>query len=284
LRVDVPKEESVRLGRVGLIAGICFLIGILWPRFAGVRLVPSVPTEKAETATRELSGAPADPQASASSAAAAADVPPPSPAATPSPSAPFSVGSAEVSSCRDEKGKKLDDCDPIDFEAVGRGRIATLAACDAAERAEGVLSLGFELDFAQDRVVGVQSGKSTSLPQDDVDDLLTCLRQNLGQVSLSGIRHEHARYTVYFRVEFAGTGAKKAEAEPVGDVNPASGKATVAWDVALVRKSPVKDAPVIARVLQGTRVTVSGRHGDWYRVKFDGKGNEGWVFRTAIGM
>jgi hypothetical protein len=41
---------------------------------------------------------------------------------------------------------------------------------------------------------------------------------------------------------------------------------------------------VVARVLSGTRVSVTGRQGDWYRVKYDGKGAEGWVFRTAIGM
>jgi SH3-like domain-containing protein len=37
-------------------------------------------------------------------------------------------------------------------------------------------------------------------------------------------------------------------------------------------------------VLSGTRVSVSGRNGDWYRIKYDAKGGEGWVFRTAIGM
>ena len=58
----------------------------------------------------------------------------------------------------------------------------------------------------------------------------------------------------------------------------------MAWDVALVRSQPAKDGEVVARVLSGTRVSVSGRNGDWYRIKYDAKGGEGWVFRTAIGM
>jgi uncharacterized protein YgiM (DUF1202 family) len=58
----------------------------------------------------------------------------------------------------------------------------------------------------------------------------------------------------------------------------------VSWDVALVRGGPSREDEVVARVLRGTRVSVTGRQGDWYRVKYDGKGNEGWVFRTAVGM
>jgi uncharacterized protein YgiM (DUF1202 family) len=198
----------------------------------------------------------------------------------------FAVGAGEVASCRDERGKKAERCDPIDFDVIARGRIATLAACDVAARASGILSLGFELDFQKDRVTSLQSGKRTSLPQDEVDGLLSCLKQNLGEVSLSGIHHEHERYTVYYRVEFAGTQAPKKGNKPEVpvDVTPASGKATVAWDVALVRSQPARDGEVVARVLSGTRVSVSGRNGDWYRIKYDAKGGEGWVFRTAIGM
>lgn len=283
LRIDVPKEESLRLGRVGLIAVIGFGVGILWPRLAGMRLVPAVPSDKSDSSAAELSGAPVD--AAAPSATPAEVAPAPS-AIAPAPARePFSVGPGEVASCRDQRGKKVERCDPVDFDVLARGRIATLAACDASQRASGVLSLGFELDFQKDRVTGLQSGKRTSLSQDDVDALLTCLKQNLGELSLSGIHHEHERYTVYYRVEFASNEApKKDKPEANVDVTPASGKATVAWDVALVRSLPTKDGEVVARVLSGTRVSVSGRNGDWYRIKYDAKGGEGWVFRTAIGM
>ena len=65
---------------------------------------------------------------------------------------------------------------------------------------------------------------------------------------------------------------------------PASGHATVSWDVALVRATPARDGEVRARVLSGTRVVVTGKNGDWFRIKYDAKGNQGWVYRTAIGM
>jgi len=68
------------------------------------------------------------------------------------------------------------------------------------------------------------------------------------------------------------------------NVTPASGVATVSWDTALVRTAPDRESKVVARVLSGTRVGVTGRSGDWYRVKYDAKGREGWVFRTSIGM
>ena len=63
----------------------------------------------------------------------------------------------------------------------------------------------------------------------------------------------------------------------------ASGRVTVTWDAALVRAKP-KDGEVLARVLGGTRLTVTGHQGDWYRVKYDAKGSEGWVFKAAIGL
>ena len=31
-------------------------------------------------------------------------------------------------------------------------------------------------------------------------------------------------------------------------------------------------------------MVVTGKSGDWFKVKYDAKGNQGWVYRTAIGM
>jgi hypothetical protein len=105
-------------------------------------------------------------------------------------------------------------------------------------------------------------------------------------VSLLAIPHEHQRYTVFYRIELAAAPpepAAPASAAPLS-VTPASGNATVSWETALVHATPEKDGKVVARVLSGTRVAVTGRSGDWYRVKYDARGREGWVFRTAIGM
>jgi hypothetical protein len=41
---------------------------------------------------------------------------------------------------------------------------------------------------------------------------------------------------------------------------------------------------VRAACWRGTRVVVTGKNGDWFRIKYDAKGSQGWVYRTAIGM
>ena len=284
LRIEVPKEDRPQFGRVGAIALLGFVVGVAWPHLAGLRVVPRAPTPASEASANDLTGAPA-PVASGEARAGKSqpEAPAPAPAAA---QEPFIIGAGEVTSCRDSEGKRLGTCDPIEFEPVARGRLATLAACGAARRARGILSVGFELDFERDRVVGVQLGKSTTVSDQEARELLGCLNETLGEVSLSNIAHAHARYVVFYRLEFTDQPSATdpvAAAAPAA-VTPASGRATVSWDVALVRSGPSRDDSVVARVLSGTRVTVTGRQGDWYRVKYDGKGAEGWVFRTAIGM
>ena len=79
-------------------------------------------------------------------------------------------------------------------------------------------------------------------------------------------------------------GVRRAVQIMEAEATPASGRATVSWDVALVRSQPARDGEVRARVLNGTRVVVTGKSGDWFRIKYDARGNQGWVYRTAIGM
>jgi Bacterial SH3 domain len=286
LKVAVPRPTNVplRLGRVGLIAVIGFGAGVLWPRLAGLRLVPQLPTPAASAP--DLSGAPPDdqPAASAASAAPVAAPKPPEPLAPGS--QPPVVGEAQVTSCRDAGGGKLEHCDAVDFDRVARDRLSSLDDCPGATRVSGVLSLGFELDFTTERVTHIVSGKATSLDDEPLKAVLDCYRQSFSNVSLVAIPHEHQHYTVFYRIELAAAppeAAAAASAAPVA-VTPASGNATVSWETALVHATPEKDGKVIARVLSGTRVAVTGRSGDWYRVKYDARGHEGWVFRTAVGM
>jgi hypothetical protein len=291
VKVEVPgtHDDSVKFGRVGIIALIGFAIGIAWPRLAGVKLVPSVPVPAAaEASARELTGAPADtkpveaPPAPAAPSAAPVDKPP---------AERLLVSDVQVASCRNEHGKRSQSCDRVDFDRVAREHLRGLAACPGTEDAAGVLSLGFELDFQADKIKSIQSGKSTSLEQDNVDRLLGCARERFASVSLAGIPHEQNAYTLYYRLELLSSGgAQPSAGDPGGsrgsgdEGTPASGHATVSWDVALVRATPARDGEVRARVLSGTRVVVTGKNGDWFRVKYDAKGNQGWVYRTAIGM
>jgi hypothetical protein len=300
VKVEVPgsQDDGVKFGRVGIIAVVGFAIGIAWPRLAGVKLVPSAPVPAAaEASARELTGAPLEnkPRDALTPPSAA-----PAPAVAPEkpPAERVLVSDVQIASCRNKHGKRVQACDRVDFDRVAREHLRELSACAGTEDAAGVLSLGFELDFEGEKIKSIQSGKSTSLEQDNVDRLLGCARQSFANVSLTGIAHEQAHYTLYYRLELLappgeakkpagedGEGATGGAARGAsGDETPASGHATVSWDVALVRSAPARDGEVRARVLSGTRVVVTGKSGDWFRIKYDAKGNQGWVYRTAIGM
>jgi Bacterial SH3 domain len=291
LKVEVPgsKDDGVKFGRVGIIAAVGFAIGIAWPRLAGVKLVPSVPVPAAaEASARELTGAPAE----TGKPSPAAPVPAPSVAGPDrAPAERVLISDVQVASCRTEHGKRAQSCDRVDFDRLARPHLRELSACPGTESAAGVLSLGFELDFGADKVKSIQSGKSTSLEQDVVDRFLTCAKDGFANVSLAGIAHEQQTYSLYYRLELLappGSANKPVGAEPAAaasaESTPASGTATVSWDVALVRSQPARDGEVRARVLSGTRVVVTGKSGDWFRIKYDAKGSQGWVYRTAIGM
>jgi hypothetical protein len=290
LKVEVPgsKEDGVKFGRVGIIAAVGFAIGIAWPRLAGVKLVPSVPVPAAaEASARELTGAPAETSRPAPAAPAPA---PPTASADKAPAERVLISDVQVASCRNEHGKRSQSCDRVDFDRLAREHLRELSACPGTEAAAGVLSLGFELDFGAGKIKSIQSGKSTSLEQDVVDRFLTCAKDGFANVSLAGIAHEQKTYTLYYRLELLPPpgGAKPSSVEPAAaasaESTPASGTATVSWDVALVRSQPARDGEVRARVLSGTRVVVTGKSGDWFRVKYDAKGSQGWVYRTSIGM
>jgi hypothetical protein len=291
LKIEVPdqKQESLRFGRVGLIVTVGFAIGILWPRVAGFKLVPSVPSQPADASSADLTGAPGDPKASVAppSSAAVAEAEPP-PAESPPSSDRLQISEPQFIACKAKGKKHKDDCDQIEFDRLARPHIQALSACPGAERLEGTLSLGFDLDFEAQTVKAIKNGKSTSLAEADVTTLLACEKKEFSNVSLVGIAHQNETYSVFYKVDFPkADGAKPVQAAPelaAGEVTEATGHATVAWDVALVRSSASRDGAVIARVLQGTRISVTGRRGDWYRIKYDVKGNVGWVYRTAIGM
>jgi len=254
-----------------VIAAVGFGIGVLWPHLTGVRVVPRAPSPgngASAEASAPTKGTPSATQNATRKAEQRREL--------------FSIGPGEVTSCRTFEGEKLRECDAIDIDAIVRERIAALSDCDGFATARGIFSVGFDLDFTKKRILGVERGKSTTLAPEDTERLLSCLREDLPETSLGEVQHEHARYMIYYRVELAG--AEPEESEGPHSITPASGRATVAWEVALVRAGPSRQDTVLARVLQGTRVSVTARHGDWYRVKYDAKGSEGWVFRTAIGL
>ena len=291
VRIPAPADDRPALGRVGIIAIVGFVIGMLWPRLAGVKMVPSPPVEEGAPVAAEPApsgSAPGSPPASK-----AAPVEDEKPAPAPAAADRVKISDPKITSCRDGDGNKKNECGELDIERLAKARIQTLGACTGAENAHGTLSLGLELDFKKKKIVDLQRGKSTTLPDRDAKALMACAEKEFESASLDGVKHEHAAYTVYYIVELvppseAKPGAAEGEdgvteGAPGGDVTAASGRATVSWDVAIIRSEP-KEGEIVARVLRGTRVVVTGRKDDWYRIKYDAKGTEGWVFRGAIGL
>ncbi len=283
VRIEVPKpeDEKLRFGRVGIIAFVGFAIGIAWPRLAGVKLVPDPPNEEEAAPHAAASAAPAR-----SAAPALVNPTPVQPPPMPQPVERVRVSEPQVTSCRDARGERLSTCDKPDIDRFARTRLQALSSCSGGAKAAGTLSLGIELDFASKKL-SVLKGKSTTLADEPASALLACARAGLEGSALEDIEHTAERYTIFYRVELLP--APPPAPAPVatldgGAETGASGRATVLWEVAILRASPTKDGDIVARVLQGTRLIVSGRQGDWYKVKYDARGKEGWVYRTAIGL
>ncbi len=276
--VVIPEREGIQLVHVAAIAAVGFGIGILWPRLAGVSLVPAVPVDGAQSARPASSALASGPESAEEPSKPAPQEP--SPENAPPEAQQIEVGEAQVTSCRDAGGKELGACDSLDVDALAKERLRALAACPGASSVSGKLSIGLELNLAKQRVVSVKSGRTTNLPAATTKQLLDCATRDFEKVSLAKVKGEHEVYTVYYPVEFRLPEAKVAPS----DVVVASGQATVRWNAALIRKEPETAAEVRARLLSGTRVVVTGRKGEWYRVKYDAKGREGWVHGAAIGL
>ena len=288
--VPKPSDEQPRYARVGAIAAVGFVVGVAWPSLARVELVPQPPVDAAISA----------PAASASVAvlgsASAVE-------SAPAPAVPKAIGPkvrlASIVSCVDADGKKRQRCDSPALDGALVEPLKGLLACDGALGQSGVLSLGFDIDLGSGNLSRFTVGRSTTLDAELARSLAECAKSKITQVDVSAIEHGYASYRAFYLIEFSrspGEAAERpatAEAAPSaalpiapgadGEIQGQSGRATVTWDVAIVRKAP-KDGAIAARVLGGTRVVVTGRQGDWYRIKYNAKGDEGFVFKSAIGL
>ncbi len=281
VKVEIPKpgEDRPKLGRVGIITVVGFALGVLWPTLAGVKLVPSAPVEAVESTTEALPAPSGDPALTPDPGQAA-------PGEVPAPPEPtvdqrFTLGAMQIISCRTGDGGRRTNCGELDLSSMMADKLKALAACPGTEEARGMLSLGLEVNFAHKKVTEVLKGRSTTLPDPAAETFLECAKKEFATASVDGVKHEFTRYTVFYPLDIVPTG--QSAAPPEAPTDSASGRATVSWEVAIIRDAP-KDGTIVARVLRGTNVTVTGRQNDWYRVKYDAKGGEGWVFKTAIGM
>ncbi len=231
LTVDVPRKELDRPSwvRVGVIAAVGFVIGVAWPKLAGVRLGPSAPGESA-SAVAAAGSSSASVRASdvLPGTTAAASIAAPSnatstapfasaPVAPPLTASTLAVKGGQITSCKTEEGESLKGkaCGALGFDAIALPRLKRLATCPAAADADGKLSVMVHLDFAKSRVTsGVGKSSSVGAP----DAFASCLKPALEGVALTNVAHEHPRYTVNYALHFArdskGTAATPVAAMP----------------------------------------------------------------------
>jgi hypothetical protein len=299
LTVDIPRPGTDQpvWSRVGIIGIAGFLLGILWPRVAGVRLGPSVPADlAAKVEAASPSGAPRALPSGVSSAAPAGA---PSASASPAAEAPSGkhqelvmVGPGKITKCWDKKDKKIDDCEKLLFDPIAVKRLRELARCPSALGLSGKMSIGFEVNFDK-KDVQIKNRKGSTLPASTIGGIIACAAREFATVPLDEVPHKHRRYNLVYGLTFYPPGKHPEGAAPAepGDDSPAAGSttseseatgsATIAWDTALLRKDP-KDGEVVARIVRGTRVKIIGKQNDWYKIESGTKA--GWVYRGAIGL
>ncbi|OQX70338.1 MAG: hypothetical protein B6A08_00470 [Sorangiineae bacterium NIC37A_2] len=265
-RVTV-EDTRASLSRTLIVAGVGLALGIAWPWIVGISLVPEPPISDGSARSEQEASGQAQAQVTEAKEISATDL--------------LEISEPVVTSCRDQAGKAQSDCQGIDFDALLHGPLLTLVECPAAQGVFGTLSIGVEISFAERKIAKVESGRSTNLPKLVAQELLLCAEKRLTGISLDTASAPHASYTVYYKILFKTPEIAASEAETI---TLASGTATVLWRSALVREEPNGESKVRTRVLAGARLTVTGRMGDWYRVKYDASGREGWVHGAALGL
>jgi hypothetical protein len=315
--VEIPRpvDDRPQWIKVGVIAAAGFIIGVAWPRLAGVHLGPSAPMEATSAAAPPTTSQPARSDAPSSSALAAA------PSASPPPAQPLAsaavapageipavtVNRGAVLSCKTDDGearKGVSGCGPVaGFDGIAQPRLKKLASCPAALGANGKLSVVFNVDFPTNRV-SVEIGKSSTVA--NMDGFASCMKPAFQGVSLGALDHQNPHYALFYSVVFtpkdgtapkpAGSSAVASSVTPGGATTstPAApapapvadsddGTAQVVWEVAIVRDTP-RTGQVLARLQRGTRIRLGQGQDGWFRVKYGSDfSSEGWVYRGAIG-
>jgi hypothetical protein len=307
LTVDIPRPGADQpvWSRVGLIGLLGFVVGIAWPRVAGVKIGPAVPADLAARVEASASPSAAPPSAARARASASASASAAPPASTASAAASADedappaanqemvvVGPGKIVKCSDKKDKKIDDCEKLLFDPIAVKRLRSLTRCPSAAGLTGKMNVVIEVDFGKKEVGIKKTKKGNSLPSSTVAGIVQCAARDFANASLEEVPHKHRRYTLEYGLSFYGPGKhpEGAAAESGGD-DPAagsttseaeaSGTATVAWDTALVRKEP-KDGEIVARLVRGTKVKIVGKQNDWYKIESGSK--TGWVYRGMIGL
>jgi len=264
LHVDVPMAGADRpsWGRVGAVAAVGFLIGVVWPKLAGVKIGPAAPTETAVTASADLpQQAPAAAQVTVSAAPTAA-----------APMA-IAVGRGVVLTCKSEDGEssKGKECGIVPaFDKIAQPRLQKLAGVSSLQSTKGRLGVLFFLDF-KSKKVSATIGKTSQIKDDGAVNAF--LKEQFQDVSLGPIAHDQEKYTMSYAVTLGEGVVTQAPAQ--------SGETEVVWDVAIVRDAP-HTGSIVARLPRGSKVQLGSQQSGWYKITY-GASSEGWVYRGAVG-
>lgn len=319
IEVPTPTQDKPAWVKVGVIAAVGFVIGIAWPRLAGVRIGPNAPGESAAAASASHGGrAPDAPPASVTKVAAAPSSSVAAPTTAPSQTAASNTAAAPpkitvskglVLTCKttDGENKKGKDCGQVPgVDEIVRPRVRNIATCSGMEGQTGKFSLTANADFVSGRFWYELNTKTATVQ--NIDAVTNCLKTVFHNTAVVQTPHEHNKYTVVYTAQLAASEdkdkvadknektdkndkAKTApEEKPAAEEKAekpapaaATGEAEVAWDVGLVRDTP-KTGTLIARLPRGTKVKVGTSKDGWYQVKYgDGFASEGWLYRGAIG-
>ncbi len=308
VRVPSAAEDHPSWLRVGVIAAIGFIAGVVWPRVAGVRLGPAVPESALsspapaaepnpqappERVARAIEGTPqaGSPPAPAVLASAASTAGPAVSAASPAVDVAVSVTRGAIFACKTSDGDSLKGsaCGTLPgLDGLLMPRLRKLAECPEAAAATGVFHLIVHPDFGRGSV-GVELGRGQGVSSPE--SLLACAKANLASASVAAIPHDNPRYSVSYRVTFGAGAPADVPASPRPEVTPATARAesasapttTHAQRTAEETADPgtaqivwdvalVRDAPktgkVVARLPRGSSVRVGPVKEAWYPVQY----------------
>jgi hypothetical protein len=271
-------------------AAIGFVVGVAWPRLAGVRLGPSVPEAPSAAIAPASSADPGAPSAAPSSEPAAAVAPLASSVPSALPTAPSSVvatpSHGSVFACKSADGESFrsGECGGLwGLDGIVMPRLRKLGDCPAAAGFTGSIHFVLHVDF--EHGVSVELGRGHAAPAPEV---LSCAKAAMSGINVAGIAHDKPRYSVVYAVAFAPDAAPSTAstepatpAAPAHDASPQS--AEVQWEAAIVRDQP-KTGKIVARLPRGTVLHLGIIKDGWYPIKYgDAFGSDGWVYRGAIG-
>jgi hypothetical protein len=289
VQVQVPGQAEDRPSwkRVGIIAAAGFVIGIGWPRLAGVRLGPSPPeTAASASVSASASAAPAPPIAAlpatslaptatpptaasapvpsavtpAAGTAAPAAAPAPLAATAPSPAAPsppeapssagpavVSVGSGSVFACKTSDGDSLKG--PECGKLTGLDAIVVPKLRKLADCPEASSASGrLPLVVRLDFVHGwIAPELGRNATVASQDALLACAKADLAGATLANIAHENSRYSVSYAVTFGANGG--ASPSSAGDSPHSPVEAADATVQVVWEVALVRDVPKTGKVV-----------------------------------